>query len=310
MNRRVAWPNGHKFAFTFVDDADWATMARVRPIYDLITDLGMRSTKTVWMLNASSGARNEGSTCENPAYLDWNLSLQERGFEIALHCASAGSSTREQTRFAIERFRTLFGDRPFIHCNHTGCADNMYWGDARLSGWRRTIYNILTRGRRRHSSWGHVEGSPHFWGDLCRGHVSYVRNFVFDNLNTLEVCPEMPYHDPARPYVNQWFAASDGGSAARFLRNCAPARIDRLAESGGAGIVYVHFAAGFAENGAVREEVRKRLEYIAAKDGWFATTSEILSHLGNGRPLEISWKELRRLEVRWLKACIRRGKTL
>lgn len=310
MKRRVTWPNGHKFAFTFVDDADWATEARVRPVYDLLAELGMRSTKTVWMLEASSGARNGGATCEDPAYLDWVLALREKGFEIAMHGASAGSSTREQTQLGIERFRTLFGEGRFIHCNHFGCAENIYWGDARLSGWRRRVYNVLTRGRRKKLSWGHIEGSPYFWGDLCRQHVSYVRNFVFENVNTLEVCPEMPYHDPRRPYVNEWFAASDGGSAARFLRNCAPAQIDRLVELGGVGIVYVHFAAGFTENGAVKEEVRKLLEYIAAKDGWFATASEILSHLGKDRPREISGKELSRLESRWLKASIRRGRTL
>ena len=47
-----------------------------------------------------------------------------------------------------------------------------------------------------------VEGSPLFWGDKCRDHIKYVRNFVFDDINTLAACPHMPYHDRARPLTH------------------------------------------------------------------------------------------------------------
>ncbi len=40
--------------------------------------------------------------------------------------------------------------------------------------------------------------------------MSYVRNFVFDEINTLAACPEMPYFDPAKPFVNAWFASLPG----------------------------------------------------------------------------------------------------
>jgi hypothetical protein len=44
----VEWPNGKRFAFTIVDDTDDATVQKVRPVYDFLLELGIRSTKTVW----------------------------------------------------------------------------------------------------------------------------------------------------------------------------------------------------------------------------------------------------------------------
>ena len=77
---------------------------------------------------------------------------------------------------------------------------------ARLSSWRRKVYQILTRGRIQ--CFGELPGHPLFWGDLCKEKVTYVRNFVFDDINTLAQCSFMPYQDPMRPYVNRWFASS------------------------------------------------------------------------------------------------------
>ena len=44
------FPEGRKFAFTILDDTDDATVENVRPVYDLLTELGFRTTKTVWPL--------------------------------------------------------------------------------------------------------------------------------------------------------------------------------------------------------------------------------------------------------------------
>ena len=40
------FPNGKRFAFTILDDTDVATLANVRPIYRLLEEVGMRTTKT------------------------------------------------------------------------------------------------------------------------------------------------------------------------------------------------------------------------------------------------------------------------
>ena len=206
----------------------------------------------------------------------------------------------------------MFGPQPLIHCNHTGCREVIYWGDARLSGWRRPLYTLLTRGRRRGVFRGHIVGDPLFWGDACQTHVRYVRNFVLDALNTLAVCPAMPYHEPAKPYVPFWFASTEGPTRRSFLRHFTVRAIDRLVAEGVLCIAYVHFARGFAPNGQVDPEVRQRLEYLAAHDGWFAPASEVLDHLRqDASPSEriIAPTHLRQLETRWLMSKLTKGTT-
>lgn len=309
----VEWPSNHKFAFTIFDDTDWASLGSVKPVYDLLSDLELRATKSVWMFESEEPTANGGATCEDPAYVQWLLQLQRRGFEIALHNAAPGTSSRERVRFALQRFHELFGKEPFIHCNHQDCLENIYWGSARLSGWRRPLYDVLTKGQKRGVSRGHIKGDPLFWGDLCQKYISYVRNFVFNDLNTLAICPEMPYHDPQKPFVNFWFASADGGNRVRFLRNFTIDTIDALVAAGGLCIAYVHFAGGFAKDGAPDPEFRRRLEYLAAQDGWFAPVSVVLDFLRKGGGREerrISAAGLRRLETRWLVGRVRKALTL
>ncbi len=308
MNR--VWPHRHKFAFTIFDDTDYATVARVKPVYDLLASLGMRTTKSVWVFKGDGVPRNGGSTCEDPEYLDWVLSLQQQGFEIGLHNVAPATSSREWTRRGLDRFRELFGTQMLVHCNHVRCQENIYWGDARLSGWRRTAYNILTRGRNRDVFRGHVRGDPLFWGDLCRAYVNYVRNFVFNDLNALAVCPEVPYHDPDRPFVNYWFPSANGASLGIFFRNFTLRKLDQLVDEGGLCIAYVHFGADFSRDGLVDERFRRRLEYIASKNGWFAPVSAVLDYLRGTTSLAdlaISVKRRSRLEAKWLATKIFQG---
>jgi hypothetical protein len=307
---KVLWPNGYKFAFTVVDDTDWATIERVKPVYDLLTALGMKTTKTAWMFRGEGPAVNGGATCEEPEYVQWLLSLQRQGFEIALHNAAPGTSTREVTKLALARFHELFGGDEILFCNHTHCRENIYWGQVRLSGWRRGFYNVATLGKRKNISCGHVEGDPLFWGDLCQQQVRYVRNFVFDELDVLTACPEQPYHDPAKPYVKFWFTSADGGTIESFLANFTTQRLKRLQEGGGLCIAYVHFGSGFVENGKVQSEFRKRMEYVASLDGWFVPASQVLEHLRQGmepRDRAIAPDRLRRLERKWLSEKLFKG---
>lgn len=299
----LKWPNGKPFAFTIFDDTDWATLNGLRPVYDLLADVGFRTTKSVWMLNGSGPGRlsNAGLTCEDREYREWATGLQRRGFEIALHNVAPLTSERPVIQAGLDQFRQVFGAPPRIHCNHTGCRDNLYWGAERLSGWRKQLYTRLGRGPLPVSE-GHKPNSPLFWGDLCQQQIHYVRNFVYNELNTLAVCPEMPYHDPAKPYVNGWFASAEAGNIHAFLKNFTPANIDALCEQNGLCIVYAHFGGGFAPEGRLHPEFRRRIEYIAGKQPWVAPVSEVLDYLRARRPQQqpISQAALRRLEVRWL----------
>jgi hypothetical protein len=255
------------------------------------------------MRNGSGPGRlsNAGLTCEDRDYREWVLGLQRRGFEIGLHNVAPLTTARPEIQAGLDEFRRTFGAPPRTHCNHTGCGDNLYWGAERLSGWRKQLYKGMGRGPLGRSE-GHNPDSPLFWGDLCQQQIAYVRNFVYNDLNTLAICPEMPYHDAAKPYVNWWFASAEAGNIHAFLRNFTPANIDALSEQKGLCIVYAHFGGGFAPDGTLHAEFRRRIEYLAGKQPWTAPVSEVLDYLRarrtNHQP--ISAAALRRLEVRWL----------
>lgn len=300
---RVPWPNGRRFAFTFCDDTDFATLGGVQPIYDWLESLGWRTTKLVWVFPKGDSKANIGDTCEDARYVEWLWSLQRKGFEIGLHNVSPSTASRDEIVRGLDRFEELFGSPPRLHCNHQWCVDNLYWGENRVTGWRRWLYNLYTRGSRRGVFAGHRRESPSFWGDLTRQRITYVRNFTFDDLNTLRSCPAMPYHDPDKPFVNFWFAATTASSPERFRQNFSRAKIDRLAAEGGLCIAYVHFGARFVVNGRIDPYFRETVEYIASLDPWVAPVSEALDWLRRGEDREarrLSPLGRQRLELRWI----------
>lgn len=297
----IVWPENKLFAFTIFDDTDLATEDNVRRVYDLLEDLGFRTTKSVWPLGGTERSAPWGSTCEDPRYLEWIYRLRDAGFEIGYHLAAHRSSTRSETLRGIERFRELFGQDPWIMANHADCVESMYWGNSRLTGMNEAMYNVLTRFHNRDRFKGHVEGDPHFWGDICRDRIRYVRNFVFSGIDTLEACPFMPYHDANRPYVRYWFASSEGADIRSFIRTISERNQDRLERRGGCCIMYTHFAKGFCVDGAVDARFAKLMRRLSAMNGWFAPVSTVLDHIASARgPRTITADERRTLERRWL----------
>ena len=305
---RVRWPDGRGFAFSVFDDTDRSTLENAPRVYDLLGDLGFLTTKSVWPLPATADAIEGGATCEDAAYAAWAQALQRGGFEIALHNVAPQTSTREQTVRGMERFGELFGGTPTAHANHTGCRDAIYWGDQRLTGPNQTIYNLLNRNATRGIFEGHIEGSPLFWGDVCRREVKYVRNFVHRNVNTLGFCPQMPYHDPKRPYVNYWFASTEGPDVDAFVGALSEPNQDRLEAEGGACIMYTHFGSGFVREGRVDSRFERLMRRLSGKNGWFVPVSTLLDFLIEAKgPHEITDSERSALERRWLVHKIRLG---
>jgi hypothetical protein len=297
---RVTWPQGKAFAFTIFDDTDGGTVANTAPIYDMFNELGMRITKSVWPLASPGAPLGRGDTCESPDYLAWVKKLQSQGHEIGYHHASCLTSSRARTIDGIEEFRRLFG-RPIVGANHYDNMESIYWGPARLSGGARWLYKLLTRFKSLHYD-GHVPGSPRFWGDICRKELSYFRNFVYSDINTLKKCPYMPYEDPSRPFVRAWYASSDGGSGDRFCRLISPENQERLEREGGCCIVYTHLARGFERGGVVRQDFRERMSLLAKRNGWFVPVGQVLDHLQvqHGGVLELTSNQRRRLQWTWL----------
>jgi hypothetical protein len=299
----VAWPDGKRFAFTIIDDTDAARLATVRPIYDLLADLGLRTTKTVWPLTSPPGTPLDGDTLDDEAHRAWIGELAAAGFEIAYHGAAAAPSPRAQSLAGLDRFRAVVGHDPRVYASHSGQTEAIYWGGARLTGVLRHAFTAANRAMgRRLAFHGEDEASPYFWGDLCRDRIEYVRNLTFRDIDTLACDPEMPSHDPRKPFVRYWFSASNGPTGPSFCELISEANQDRLLAAGGACIAYTHFAAQFCDGGRPRPEVVRLLTRLAALPGWFAPTSAILDHLRaqpGWRP-EASARGRERMQWRWL----------
>lgn len=304
------WPEGKRFAFTVFDDTDEATLENVGPVYTFLRDLGFRTTKSVWPIAGEGKAVLGGSTCDDEDYRAWLLELRDEGFEIALHNATYHDASREETIRAFDRFREIFGSDPTSLANHTSNAEGIYWGSDRVSGARAFVYNLLTRFRRYNHFRGHREGDPLFWGDVCKTRLKYVRNFVYADINTLAACPQMPYHDPARPYVNYWFASADGGTLDAFNRTISEANQVRLEEEGGACIVYTHFAKGFSRHGQIEPRFRELMEGLAARQGWFVPVTELLDYLQQRQgACELTSRQRATQEWKWLRYKMQVGTT-
>ncbi|HXE81305.1 MAG TPA: hypothetical protein VNK41_11170 [Vicinamibacterales bacterium] len=298
------WPAGRDFAFTVVDDPDAQTLEQGREVYALLDDLGLRTTKAVWVMEPPT--RNSGGdTCESREYLAFCQQLQAKGFEIAYHNGAPGTLERPTIIRSLDLFRQYFGHDPVTMANHYN-EDAIYWGAARLSGLARTVYRAVSRGPR--GFFGHVEGHPSFWGDVCRARVRYVRNFVYRTLNTLRACPVMPYADPERPYVQAWYASAEGANRASFVRRLSERELDRLESEHGACILYTHFGHGFVGNGRLDPEFKRLMTRVAARNGWFVPVATLLDHLASQRGVHVLTEgERRRLEWSWLSTKLVHG---
>jgi len=303
------FPGGKRFAFTIFDDTDHATVENISPVYQFLTELGFRTTKSVWPLPTAFQDTSSGATLADREYMQLIKMLDSDGFEIALHNVRASDSPREVVRDGLKQFASCLGHLPRIHCNHYNNRDNLYWGEDRLSfRAHRLVYRAGTLFRRKGCFQGHVNGSAYFWGDLCQEQITYVRNFVFHEINLDRINPTMPYHNPAMPYVNYWFSSCEGGNVHSFCDTINEANQDRLMEQEGVCIMYAHFASGFCTDGVLNQRFEQLMRRLAAKDGWFVPVATLLDHLRTGRAQhDIPRRELATMERRWLKQKFRRG---
>jgi hypothetical protein len=309
---RIEWPNGKTFAFSIFDDTDLAVPGNYEKVYDLLGELGIRTTKSVWpVCGEGQPARgSEGSTCEDEEYLSHILGLQRAGFEIGYHNSSHTGVSRDRIRLALDRFRDLFGAYPACMSNHQNCPEALYWGPARLSQPLRVAYRISTRRWSGNQQLGHIENSKYFWGDLCYERIRYVRNWVFDDIDTLRACPAMPYHDPARPFVRAWFSSTNASWLQDYLKCMTERRQDELEESGGACILYTHFGTNFQKGSSLDSRFAALTRRLAAKPGWFVPVSVLLDYIRQQRGVtQLGYVARQRLEWKWFTRKILQGGT-
>ena len=307
LPHRPSFPEGRAFAFTIMDDTDVATVENVAPVYACLAELGLRTTKTVWPVSCPEGSPNfdTSETLEDPAYLALTRELSEKGFELAFHCATMESSTRDRTLAALARFQQLTGCTPRVHANHAYNRENLYWGTARFDDPLVRWFYARTNGQPPDHYRGAEPGSPWWWGDVARDTFTYIRNLTFGELNLSQVNPSMPYRDPSRPIARWWFSASDAEDADEFVQLASRSALDRLEAEGGVAIVATHLGKRFAERGRVRHDVRRCFEDVARRNGWFVPVGRLLDWLrerrsGDGLPA----REWRRMQRRWARDLI------
>ena len=301
MYQKISWPNSKRFAFTIFDDTDRANLKDSQLVYQCLDELNFKTTKSVWVIEGNRPHEDSGITCDNKIYLNLLLELKNKGFEIGYHNTTYHSSCRQDIEKGLKKFVKMFNQNPNVMANHSANRENIYWGSHRLSGSRRVIYNLLTLFKSNKFYKGHDESSPYFWGDLCKEYITYVRNFVFSDINTLKCCPYMPYQDYTKPYVNYWFASSEGNNVKMFNKCISDENQDRLEEEGGACIMYTHFADGFCQDGKLSEKFKKQMERLSKKNGWFVSVSTLLDFLKKENKTHvINTRQRTALEWKWL----------
>jgi hypothetical protein len=273
---RIRFPDNKRFAFTVFDDTDGATVDNVKPVYDFLHELGIKSTKSVWVY-PSRGSFG-GSSLHDEEYARFILSLRDKGFEIALHSVGDGKFTTVEIREGVELFKSIVGYYPKVHANHASNPDCLYWWEKRFEEPISFFYTLFSS--RQSQDGGETRDGECFWGDVAKQHIKYIRNLTFGGIDTLAIDPRMPYlRKRTLEYSNYWFSSSDGHTASEFLDLLTEGNIDRLAEDGGACIIYTHFASGFATGGNLNPGFRKSIEYLTRQDGWFVPVSTLLDYI-------------------------------
>jgi len=300
----MLFPDNKRFAFSILDDTDDSTLENVKPVYDVLRHYGLRATKTVWPLDCPEGSRIffAAETLQHKPYLEFVHELADDGFEIAFHGATMEPSRRQRTIRALEFLKEEFGYYPRLFCNHGHNRENLYWGHKRF---QTTVLRQLFRLARKETAQyfdGEVEGSDYFWGDICKEHITYVRNFTFTRINLLTVDPFMPYRLPQTRFVNYWFSTADAPDVDAFNRLLTVERIDQLEREGGVCIVSTHLGKGFSQDGKLNADTTEILRYLAGKPGWFVPVSDMLDYLLTYRNAAggLTWKERLQLECRFV----------
>lgn len=303
------YPGDKQFAFSIFDDTDVATVEYIRPIYELLYQLGFRTTKSVWPLPYQGPSAYRGSdTLADAEYASYVCDLQERGFEIAFHGARMESSERGETIAAFEAYKQILGRYPTAYAAHAHNRDNLYWGvdrfRFRLFRW---LYAALSS-RREQPSEGHRKESTFYWADLAEQHLRYVRSFTYDDLNLWNVTNAVPYKTAGTPGVRAFFPSSFADNVEEFIELLSPARQMQLERERGLAIVGTHFGKGFLRNGRVHPGVVDVLTGLSRRPGWFQPVSTVLDYLtgAQGGTVLLEGYQLFRLEALWFWHSVRR----
>jgi len=277
MNK-IRFPEGKKFIFTIVDDTDDAFFETIKPVYDVLFQNGLRTTKTVWVKPVRDHKISKGDCLERTEYRDFILDLKHKGFEIALHNVGSGDYKRQEIIDGIDKYKNIIGQYPELHINHSYNPDNIYCGSKRFS----FPLDLLVKKMysQYNSFYGEIKDSKYFWGDLHKKIIKYSRNYEIDDINTLKKNPFMPYKDKQyEEFCNYWYSSTFASNQWMFNKMVNKESIDRLEKEGGVCILYTHLGY-YYKKGKVDEGFKKAIEYLGAKKtGYFMPVGEVMDFL-------------------------------
>tara|TARA_B110001450_G_C17668082_1_gene500694 strand:+ start:16986 stop:17969 length:984 start_codon:yes stop_codon:yes gene_type:complete len=302
-------PGNKKFIFTIIDDTDDAFTEKIKPVYDILHENGLKTTKTVWVNPVRDHDRSKGDSLADQDYRSFVLDIQKKGFEIALHNVGSGSYKRDEIINGIEKYKNILGNYPKLHVNHSYNPDNIYCGSKRFS----FPFNWIVKKMysQYNSFYGEVKGSIYFWGDLHKKHIKYSRNYEIDDINTYKINPYMPYRDKKYDeFCNYWYSSTFASNQWMFNRMVNKKSIDKLEEEGGICILYTHLGY-FYKNGEVDKGFKSIVEYLGSKEnGLYIPVGEVMKLLKKNKMSEkkdsyIPYWQKKKLEFLSLKTRIK-----
>lgn len=284
------FPDGYSFAFTIVHDADAAYSRRLAPLFEVFDEFGFKITVTVftfwadwgkngkiWLEWKDRGNGNDIFASPHSVPLvddkerEFYLRLEASGHEIGLHTPSDTSNTREDVIRAFEYFKEVFGRYPRVYVEHA-----------------------VTRNKDGQASEGSKPESPHFTTDLLNFYGPWV--WVDDDCGVPDKHEKRFYDILAvngSPFNT--VAAERYGIAKAFLRTgrwreadgdgflswYSEENIDALEKDRGLALVYMHLDSKWldAETRKMRAPIKKRLRYLASKNGWLVPAGVILDRV-------------------------------
>jgi hypothetical protein len=291
------YPDGHRFAFTIVHDADSAYSRRLVPLLEVFDALGLRITVTAfafwaeWARNGDIWRRLRSGDAEREFWApkavplvdeierEFYTRVTERGHEVGLHTPSDTSDTRADLERAFEFFGDVFGRYPPVYTEHS-CSSNKE--TQANEGSNPTSLYYSTDLLNRYGPWVWVDGPgglpdaahPDFYdlraahgspfNELARTRYGIVKGFVRSG---------------------KWRESNGDG----FLSWYSEDHIEQLDRRGGLALVYTHLDAKWLDprTRKMREPIAERLAHLAARNGWFAPAGRILDRMASMTHLRV-----------------------
>jgi hypothetical protein len=307
--KNLIFPENKQFAFTIIDDTDDAFLSNIAPVYDILHENGLKTTKTIWVYPPRDIQESKGDCLQNPQYLKFVQDIQLKGFEIGLHNVGSGGYVREEIIQGLEEYKRHLKTYPSIHVNHSYNKDNIYSGSKRFS----FPLNLIVK--KLYSQYDGFSGdspnSEFFWGDLHKKYIKYARNYEIDDINTIKKISNMPYKEKRfDEYSNFWFSSTFAPNQWMFKHIVNRKSIDRLEKERGICILYTHLGY-YQQFGKIDPGFKEMIEYIGTKkNGWFVPVGKILDFLienkkQNFLPEYLPFFTQKRMEFHTLKTRIK-----